>query len=181
MTGLGVETGPVHDAAVAAGQKAATEAGGKATLPPGKTIGFLQIVGGIESADRVANATKAALANVGYKMVLCDGKGDPTKWVSCGNSLIDQGADGIITTGVDPQSVAGPLKKAKAKGIPWISVAGVTAPGYDGSYGPDDRHTGQVLADYLINKVNGAGGGKIAIHDFPIPSITVRTEELRRS
>jgi ribose transport system substrate-binding protein len=182
VTGLGEETGARHDEAVKQGQAAAKAAGGKAQLPPGKKIGFLQIVGGIESADRVANATKAALQSVGYSMVLCDGQGDPAKWVTCGNSLIDQGVQGIVTTGVDPQSVAGPLKKAKEKGIPWISVAGETAPGYNGTYGPDDRETGRVLSDYLIKRINDQAGGKadIAVHDFPIPSIHVRTEELKK-
>jgi ribose transport system substrate-binding protein len=182
VTGLGAETGARQDAAVKAGQAAANEAGGKAQLPAGKKIGFLQIVGGIESADRVANSTKAALQSVGYSMVLCDGQGDPAKWVTCGNSLLDQGVDGIITTGVDPQSVAGPLKKAKEKNIPWISVAGETAPGYNGTYGPDDRETGRVLSDYLIKRINDEAGGKadIAIHDFPIPSIHVRTEEFKK-
>ena len=181
VTGLGPETGEPREAAMAAGKEAAEAAGGEAELPPDKTVGFLNIVGGIESADRVVNAAEAALKVVGYKMVLCDGQGDPRKWVTCGNSLLNQNVDAILTTGVDPPAVAAPLRKAKAEGIPWISVAGESLPGYDGTYGPDDRHTGDVLSEYLIEQMNSVGGDvDIAVHDFPIPSIAVRTEELKR-
>ena len=96
-------------------------------------------------------------------------------------SLLNQNVDAILTTGVDPPAVAAPLRKAKAEGIPWVSVAGETLPGYDGTYGPDDRHTGDVLSEYLIEQMNSVGGDvDIAVHDFPIPSIAVRTEELKR-
>ena len=48
------------DEAKAAGEQAAEEAGGKAELPTGKTIGIINFLDGIESSDRLASTTEEA-------------------------------------------------------------------------------------------------------------------------
>jgi ABC-type sugar transport system substrate-binding protein len=103
--GIGAGTGSAKAKAQKAGAEAAKQ-DGTAKLEPNKTVGFLQILGGIESADRTANAVKVALSEVGYKMVLCDGQGDPTKWATCADSLLGRGVDAIFTTGIEPNAVA---------------------------------------------------------------------------
>ena len=60
--GIGAGTGSKKAEAQAAGKQAAKEAGGATELPAGKTVGFLQILGGIESADRTANAAQDRVA-----------------------------------------------------------------------------------------------------------------------
>src|SRR4051812_30531919 len=58
-------TSGTASADAAAGTAAAEELGGAVDLPT-KTVGILQIVGGIESADRVENSLKKAAKVVGW-------------------------------------------------------------------------------------------------------------------
>ena len=180
--GIGAGTGSAKAKAQKAGAQAAKQ-DGTADLPPNKTVGFLQILGGIESADRTANAVKVALSEVGYKMVLCDGQGDPTKWATCADSLLGRGVDAIFTTGIEPNAVAPQLKKAKAQNIPFIQVGGLVSPGYDGSYYPDEPEAGKILADYttkLLSKDVSQKPAQIIVHDYPAPWATSRTDELEK-
>ena len=180
--GVKAGTGSRRETAVAAGEQAAKGAGGKVTLPPGKTVGFLQILGGIESADRTANAARTALKQVGYKMVLCDGQGDPTKWASCADSLIARNVSAIITTGIDPSQIAAQVRKAKAKNIPFLQGGGLVGPGYDGSYYPDEPKAGKILADDLTKKLGELPDKsvKLAVLDYPAPWAAQRTDELTK-
>ena len=179
--GIGAGTGSAKAKAEKAGAEAA-KADGTAELEAGKTVGFLQILGGIESADRTANAAKTALAEVGYKMVLCDGAGDPTKWATCADSLLGRGVDAIITTGIEPSAVAPQLKKAKAQGVPFIQTGGLVSPGYDGSYYPDEPEAGKILADYTLKEMDTVTEkpAQIIVHDYPAPWATSRTDELEK-
>jgi ABC-type sugar transport system substrate-binding protein len=180
--GIGAGTGSAKAKAQKAGAEAAKQ-DGTAKLEPNKTVGFLQILGGIESADRTANAVKVALSEVGYKMVLCDGQGDPTKWATCADSLLGRGVDAIFTTGIEPNAVAPQLKKAKAQNIPFIQVGGLVSPGYDGSYYPDEPEAGKILADYttkLLSKEVSEKPAQIIVHDYPAPWATSRTDELEK-
>jgi ribose transport system substrate-binding protein len=180
--GIGAGTGSAKAKAQKAGAQAAKD-DGTAELEPNKTIGFLQILGGIESADRTANAVKTALGEVGYKMVLCDGQGDPTKWATCADSLLGRGVDAIFTTGIEPNAVAPQLKKAKAQNIPFIQVGGLVSPGYDGSYYPDEPEAGKILAEYTLKELTDQVSEKpaqIIVHDYPAPWATSRTDELEK-
>ena len=170
--GASADAGP--DAA--AGVAAAEELGGKTTLPE-KTVGILQIVGGIESADRVEGSLKRAAAVVGWETNVCDGAGDPTKWVTCGNSLLDQGVDAVVTIGIDPGQIQLVVNKAKAAGVPILSVSGEVPPGYDAAYYPDEQEAGRLLAEDLIAKLNALpeGEAQLAVVDFALPSIHART------
>ena len=168
----------------AAGTAAAAELGGPATLPK-KTVGILQIIGGIESADRVENSLKDAAAVEGWDTNVCDGAGDPTKWVTCGNSLLDQGVDAVVAIGIDPGQIQLVVNKAKDAGIPILCVSGEVPPGYDAAYYPDEQIAGKMLADDVIAKLNALPGDKaeLAVVDFALPSIHARTvvldEELK--
>lgn len=178
--GITAESGSRAEEAAELGEKAAEEAGGQASLPANKTVGFVQIVGGIESADRIAEATKSAFESVGWKFTLCDGEGIPTKQVTCANSLISQGVDVLVTTGIDPSVLATPLREAKKKGIPFIAVGGGVPPGYTGNYAPDESKIGALLADYVGEQLEALPEEpvQIAVEKFPAPWAEERTEQL---
>ena len=180
--GIGEGTGSAKAKAKESGEQAAKDAGGATELPPSKTVGFLQILGGIESADRTANAVKVALSEVGYKMVLCDGAGDPTKWATCADSLLGRGVDAIFTTGIEPSAVAPQLKKAKAQDIPFVQVGGLVSPGYNGSYYPDEPEAGKILSEYVLKEMDKVPEkpAQIIAHDYPAPWATSRTDELEK-
>ncbi len=160
----------------AAGTAAAKELGAPVALPT-KTVGILQIIGGIESADRVENSLKDAAKVVGWKTNACDGAGDPTKWVTCGNSLLDQGVDAIVTIGIDPGQIQLVVNKAKKAGIPILCVSGEVPPGYDAAFYPDEQIAGKMLADDLIAKLDALPGdsAELAVVNFALPSIHART------
>jgi ABC-type sugar transport system substrate-binding protein len=159
-----------------AGAAAAEELGGAVELPA-KTIGILQIVGGIESADRVEDQLKAAAGEVGWKTNVCDGAGDPTKWVTCGNSLLDQGVDAVVAIGIDPGQIRGVVNKAQSAGTPIMAVSGEVPPGYDAAFYPDEQLAGRLLAESVIEQLNGLGEdpATLAVIDFALPSIHART------
>ena len=160
----------------AAGTAAAKELGGPVALPQ-KTVGILQIIGGIESADRVEASLKTAAKVVGWKSNTCDGAGDPTKWVTCGNSLLDQGVDAVVAIGIDPGQIQLVVNKAKKAGIPILCVSGEVPPGYDAAFYPDEQLAGKMLADDVIAKLDALPGEKaeLAVVDFALPSIHART------
>src|SRR3954464_330499 len=54
------------DSSAAAGTAAGQAAGGKESIPSAKKIGFLQIVAGIESADRAAKPIEIAAKKLGW-------------------------------------------------------------------------------------------------------------------
>jgi ribose transport system substrate-binding protein len=174
--GGGTTSAAGDPADAAAGVAAAEEAGGPVDLPA-KNIGILQIVGGIESADRVEASLKRAAELVGWTTDVCDGAGDPTKWVSCGNSLLDQGVDAVVTIGIDPGQIRLVVDKAKSADVPIMSVSGEVPPGYDAAFYPDEQLAGRLLAESLIEQLNAlpdetAGLGVV---DFALPSIHART------
>lgn len=156
---------------------------GSAKLPAVK-VGILQIIGGIESADRVERAIRAAAKAIGWPVLYCDGRGDPTQMTRCGDSLLDRGANAIVTIGIEPSLIAAPLRKAKRKGVPVIEVSGFVSPSplYAGRYYPDEPLNGKLLARYLIKELNAKVTGEktVATSDYPAKWSTLRTDELRK-
>jgi ABC-type sugar transport system substrate-binding protein len=182
-TGIGPLSGAKRTEAEEAGRKAAEEAGGPVELPAGKKIGILQVLGGIESADRLANAIEFAAEQVGYETVMCDGQGVPQKQQTCFDSLLSQKVDAVLSTGVDPSTVPGQLRKAKAAGIPAFTVGSVQPPGgYVANYGPDEHELGKVTAERLIDDLKAAPDKPVdlVVHSFPTPTFTDRTVELEK-
>ncbi|MBM3676845.1 MAG: sugar ABC transporter substrate-binding protein [Actinobacteria bacterium] len=167
-------------------QADATKAGAAAGKAAGKvqfkrlTVGYLDIIGGIQSADRAHNALRIAFRNIGVidpNWVYCDGAGDPAKWNTCGQSLIAQGIDLLTLTGIDPSSIPSVVQGAKAKNIPIINFGGTVGPGYAASLAPNEKLKGQILAKYLAAKL-GSAGGKILLIDYPAPWAQDRSTQL---
>ena len=102
--GIGAVGGALGKVALAAGTKAGTSAG-KKVKPLKLRIGYLDIIGGIESADRAHNSLRVAFKQLGSTWIYCDGQGTPTKWATCGNSLLAQNIDVLALTGIDPSTI----------------------------------------------------------------------------
>src|SRR5581483_7283485 len=149
--------------------------------PLGLKVGYLDIVGGIESADRADNALRNAFQHLGAKWMYCDGQGNPQKWVTCGNSLIAQGANVIALTGIDPATIPSVVQSAKAKGIPIVDCCGTVGPGFQVQIAPDEAFAGQVLAKYLQAKLHTLSGTQdILSLDYPAPWAQTRTNALKK-
>jgi ABC-type sugar transport system substrate-binding protein len=180
-SGVGAGTGTRADVAKKAGEGAATAAGSAIKLQP-KTIGIINFLGGIESSDRLKSTAQKAATKLGYKTVVCDGKGTPNVFVTCGNSLLDQRVDAIVEIAIEPGTIQPVLNKAKAQKVPVIQIGGGAVPNGDlsGNYGPDETKAGQTLTDYIVKKLDALPGNPgVIIHDFPARWASARTDTLR--
>src|SRR3954464_13354019 len=70
------------------GMEAAQAAGEKVEVPK-TNIGFVNILGSIESAQRAERTFREAAGVVGFNVNTCDAQGDPTKMARCADSLLD--------------------------------------------------------------------------------------------
>jgi ABC-type sugar transport system substrate-binding protein len=179
--GIRAGTGSRAEIATADGTKAAAAAGGPVALGAPKTLGIINFLNGIESSDRLAATTKLAAKQLGWKTILCDGKGTPAQFVTCGNSLLDRKVDGIVDIAIEPGQIQPVLDKAKSAGVPVIQVGGGAIPNGDlnGNYGPDEAKAGQVLSAALLQKLAGVKKPNVIIHDFPAAWAKTRTDQLR--
>jgi ABC-type sugar transport system substrate-binding protein len=175
--GIGPMVGTPEATKATAAGTAAGKALGKVSSAPKITVGWLDIVGGIESADRATNSVRQALKAVGYKMLYCNGAGNPQKWVTCGNTLLSEGAKALMLTGIDPSSIPSVVKKAKSQNVPIVECCGSVGPGFDAAFYPDEAKSGKILAQDLIKKV---GSGDVAVADYPAPWAQERTAELTK-
>lgn len=175
--GIRAGEGDRTEKARAAGKAAAKEAGDKVKLEP-KTVGVINILGGIESADRLQATMKEAATNLGWKHVPCDGQGDPRKMVACGNSLLDRNVDAIVTIAIDTSLIKPVIAKAKAKNVPILQNAGESGEGYDASFFPSEEAKAEVLSDAIIKRLGEVEGNpkKIVIQDYPAPWAKDRTD-----
>jgi len=182
-SGIRAGTGTRAEKAAAAGKVAAKDAGGSVKLPSGKTIGIINFLNGIESSDRLASTTKLAIKELGWKAIQCDGKGTPTQFVACGNSLLDRGVNGIIEVAIEPGQIQSVLNKAKSKGVPVVQVGGGAVPtgALDGNYGPDEGRSGKLLSDAIFQRLGNAPNKGVAIQDFPAKWGSTRTDQFRQA
>lgn len=177
--GIGAIGGPLGKVAVAGGIKAG-KAAGKKVKPLALKVGYLDIIGGIESADRAHNSLRVAFKLLGTKWIYCDGQGTPSKWVTCGNSLLAQGIDVLALTGIDPSTIPSVVIAAKAKNVPIIDFGGTVGPGYAAQFAPNEAKNGQILAAYLKAKLASQPGvSSIVSIDYPAPWAQTRTAQMK--
>lgn len=157
------------------------EAGEQVELPKNKTIGYLDVVGGLDSTVRDRKAAEEAAKTLGWKIVYCDGQGDPSKSATCMNTLLGRNVDAIISSGTAASVVASGLRTARERKIPAIVFSGEN-PGWDAQYGPDEARKGEVLAEYFKQKLGEVEGDKveIAVSAYPLPWAQNRTKELTK-
>ena len=131
---------------------AATTTTEEAMEPPQITLGYLQVLGASEAAQRLEIDAREAAALLGWEFVQCDAEGDPVGMQTCADTLIDQGVDAILTDGTTVEVIVDQLERAAEAGIPFVNTGG-TQSFYDlyaGSYNPDDSEMGRVLAEWIV-------------------------------
>jgi ribose transport system substrate-binding protein len=112
-----------------------------------------QAVGCAQSAEGVAEASKV----LGWSSSTIDGKADPSVWNSAVLKAVASKADGIITSGVPSQAIAGSIAKAKDAGIPVVSAnqPKIDVPGVVTNVNTDIVAQGTAVADWLIADSDG--------------------------
>jgi ABC-type sugar transport system substrate-binding protein len=181
--GIRPQGGAEQEKAEEAGTKAGEEAK-PAKLPEGK-IGIINFLNGIESSDRLADSTTFAAAQLGWTSTVCDGKGTPSAFVACGNSLLAEGVSAIVAIAIESGQITPVIQKAESKGIPVIQVGGGGVPlgTFNGNYGPNEAKAGELLTEALFEKLDGLEEEpvEINIHNFPAKWGSVRTEQLENA
>jgi len=181
--GIRPEGGAEQEKAEKAGTAAGEEAK-PAKLPEGK-IGIINFLNGIESSDRLADSTTFAAGQLGWTTTVCDGKGTPSQFVACGNSLLAEGVNAIVAVAVESGQITPVITKAKAKGVPVIQVGGGGVPlgTFNGNYGPNEAKAGELLTEALFEKLNGLEEEpvEIDVHNFPAKWGAERTEQLEKA
>jgi ribose transport system substrate-binding protein len=161
----------------------AAEAAGDPVELPKITVGFVNIVGAVESAQRAEREFKRATGVLGWTVNTCDAQGDPTRMARCADSLLDQNVDVLTVLGIEPSLIKAQLQKAKNQNVPVVEFSGQVAadPLFAGTYYPDEPAAGQVLTDYLVEKLDALPDETvpIAIHDYPAEWSAARTDTLR--
>jgi ribose transport system substrate-binding protein len=184
-TGGGIR--PQSGAEQAKAEKAGTAAGEEAK--PGKLpeahIGIINFLNGIESSDRLADSTTFAAGQLGWKTTVCDGKGTPSAFVACGNSLLAEGVDAIVAIAIESGQITPVITKAKSQGVPVIQVGGGGVPlgTFSGNYGPNEAEAGELLTEALFEKLDTLEEEpvEINIHNFPAKWGSERTEQLEKA
>lgn len=141
---------------------AAAKAGGAVTLPK-ITIGYLRYVGQSPADQRIYNAAVAAAKVLGWKVIPCDGQGDPVKMAACADTLLNQHINVMLNDGIPEGIIAAALRRAKSMNIPVVYSGGSLDQTdlYTAGYVPPDGQMGQVLAAYVKQQVAGKSGGVI--------------------
>lgn len=123
--------------------------------PPAITLGYLDVVGAVEGALRLAQSAQAAADVLGWEWVYCDAEGIPDQMQTCADSLMDQGVDAIMTNGTTVEVIVDQLDRAIEEGIPFVNTGGTQSfyDKYAGSYNPDDAELGRVLAQWIVDNV----------------------------
>jgi ABC-type sugar transport system substrate-binding protein len=147
---------------------AAAAKAGKPIALPKITIGYLRYVAQAPSDQRMYDNAVAAATVLGWKIIQCDGQGDPAKMAACGNTLLNQKIDVLLNDGIPETILATSLRRAKAMGIPTIHTGGnlEQADLYTGGNATPDGLMAQVLAGYLKDQIKGKPGGVI-VQGFP--------------
>ena len=148
--------------------EAAAAAAGEPTTVPEITIGYIRFAAEAPADQRIFGAAEDAAEALGWKVLQCDGQGDPVKMASCGNTLLDQKVDVLLTDGMPQSAIASALRRAEEMGVPAVYSGGSQDEDdmYDAGYVPPDGEMGQVLAEYVAEQVSEPDGGVI-VQGFP--------------
>jgi len=139
---------------------AAAKAAGSPTKVPTETIGYLRYIAADSSDQRIYNAFVAAADVLGWKVISCDGQGNPTVMVQCMNTLLADHPAAIVNDGIPQSLIATGLQQAKSEGIPTVYTGGSLTPAnlYTAGYVPPDAAMGQMLGNYIVQQLSKLSG-----------------------
>ena len=134
---------------------------------PNIKIGYLQWIYADEAGKRIEDAAKEAVDFLGWGWISCDANGDPAQMPVCGNQLLDDDIDVMLTDGIPEAFITDVLERAEEEGVPVLSAGGEVDPRdfYIASFASDDTDLGVQLANYLAEQF--PGGARIIVQQVP--------------
>jgi ABC-type sugar transport system substrate-binding protein len=165
-------SGAAHSDATSAGADDAKTAGGSTKLPKkALKIGLVEATTQAGAVVREQTGIEQAADILGWKVIPCDGQGVPATMDVCGNKLVQQGVDVIVSLAVASPQVPTALRAAQAAKIPWVN-SGILVPDpqdqFTGSIAPgvdEEKSLYKTLDAWLVDKL-GSGGGKVGAFEF---------------
>lgn len=141
---------------------------GPAVELPQLTIGYLQVLGASEAAQRLELTAKDAVDYLGWGWEYCDAEGAPDGMQTCLETLINSGADAIVTDGTTVEVIVEGLARARAEGIPFVNTGGTQSfyHLYAASFNPNDAELGRVLAEWMVDNAGKEGPVQISSAAF---------------
>ena len=130
---------------------------------PQLTIGYLQVLGASEAAQRLEFTAKDAVDYLGWDWEYCDAQGVPDDMQSCLAGFVASGVDAIVTDGTTVEAIANVLPSARAAGIPFVNTGGTQSfyHLYAASFNPNDYQHGLLLAQWMVD--NAEKDGKVQV------------------
>jgi ribose transport system substrate-binding protein len=124
---------------------------------PTITLGYLQVLGASESAIRLENDTKQIADMFGWDWVYCDAEGVPEQMQTCADSLMDQGADAIVSNGASVEVIGEQLARARDEEIPYVNTGGAQSDyePFAAHFNPDEIAMGELLAEWVTENAEG--------------------------
>ena len=141
---------------------------GPAVELPQLTIGYLQVLGASEAAQRLELTAKDAVDYLGWDWEYCDAEGVPDGMQTCLETLINSGADAIVTDGTTVEVIVEGLARARAEGIPFVNTGGTQSfyHLYAASFNPNDAELGRVLAEWMMDNRGKDGPVQVSSAGF---------------
>jgi ribose transport system substrate-binding protein len=178
---VGALSGSAKTVAEKAAAQSVKALGGRVSLPSNITVGILQIDGSSETAVLGQNAMVAAIKTIGWKYIACDAEGDPTKMVSCAQSLLNDNVNFLAGVAVAPSIILQQLKEAKARHIPYYNFLGNPTPNEPPSplvaatYGPNANLMTQEISAFAINALEKSNRDKtVAVqYNAGVPGVAI--------
>jgi ABC-type sugar transport system substrate-binding protein len=166
----------VRSDAAAAGEKAATEAGAQVALPP-QTLGILAVNNAAEAVQRMTQGASDAATELGWKVKVCDGAGDPKKMANCASTLLTQGSTVVASLCIESAGIKPQLEQAKKKNVLWMNYGCEAAPSplFASQITYDEKTFGTQLGEYVKEQLGGEG--EVAATTWSaLPSLKLRAD-----
>lgn len=145
-----------------------------ASKASGETVAIIAVTTEVPAVNELDEEMVKALDEVGVKTTVGDGKASPTEFARLMQQAVQADVAAIILNAVDPKAVAQPLKRAKAAGVPVITMfeADPSQSLPDGVVGRADfsyKEAGELLAGWAASDSDGEANG-VTIQSSDAPS-----------
>jgi ribose transport system substrate-binding protein len=149
---------------------------------PGMTVAVVSSAQVVEGSKRLSAGALAGAKALGWKVIFCDGKGEPAVQQQCTQSALQQGAKGIIWSAVDPTAAGAALAEARKAHVPVVTTydyggsSAALPAGVIADVSTDQCLAGKLNAAYMIANAPD-GKPKVAMvtgNEYPI--VKVRAE-----
>lgn len=135
---------------------------------PRLTIGYLQVLGASEAAQRLELTAKDAVDYLGWDWEYCDAEGVPDNMQTCLAGFVASGVDAIVTDGTTVEAIADGLPAAREAGIPFVNTGGTQSfyHLYAASFNPNDYEHGRLLAQWMVDNAEKDGEVQVSSVNF---------------